>query len=216
MVRLWCILIGYFVGAISCSYIVGRINGVDIRQHGSGNLGATNTMRALGKKAGILVMLLDFAKIVIVVLLVGLLFGADYPNESFLLQTYALLGCILGHDFPFYLKFKGGKGCACLVGYIVFFHPFEALFLAVIFIGLYFLTHYVSLCTMSLYASFLVVVIIWGQTGTLGLGHNQLIEVYAIYVLLLVITLLKHTSNIKRMVKGEENKTYLKKKKNKM
>ena len=213
MVRLFCFLIGYFVGMISSSYIVGKINGIDIRQHGSGNLGATNTMRALGKKAGLTVMFLDFAKIILIVLLVRMLFGSAMPDDRFLIQTYALLGCIFGHDFPFYLKFKGGKGCACLVGYIVIFHPVQAIALTVIFISVFLVTHYVSLCTMVLYATFLISVIIFGQLGLLELTTEHLLEVYIIYIILFIITLLKHRSNIKRIIAGNENKTYLKKKK---
>jgi len=213
MIRLLCFLIGYLVGMISSSYIVGKINGIDIRQHGSGNLGATNTMRALGKKAGLTVMLLDFAKIILIVLLVRALFSSAMPDDRFLLQTYALLGCIFGHDFPFYLKFKGGKGCACLGGYILFFHPVQAIALAAIFISVFLITHYVSLCTMVLYATFLISVIIFGQLGRLEIISEHLIEVYIIYIILFIITLLKHHSNIKRIINANENKTYLKKKK---
>lgn len=212
MVRIYCFLIGYFIGVISFAYIIGKIKGENIQQKGSGNLGATNTMRVLGKKAGFVVMFLDFLKIAIAITLVNLLFGESFHNEIFLLHTYALAGGILGHDFPFYLKFKGGKGCACLSGYIIFFHPILAIFLATAFFLILHITHYMSVCTMSLYAFFGAIVIFCGQKGMLGLEHGQLVEVYLIYILLFVITLIKHTSNIKRIIKNEENKTYLIKK----
>lgn len=212
MTRLFCLLIGYFIGTISSAFIIGKLNGVDVRQHGSGNLGATNTMRTLGKKAGVTVMLLDFAKVILAVLLVRLLFGSAFPNDRFLLQTYTLLGCILGHDFPFYLKFKGGKGCACMGGYIIFFHPIQAIVHAAIFIMIYFLTHYVSLCTMFLYFTFFISVIILGSNQILEISSEHLIEVNIIYAVLLIITLLKHKSNIQRIIDHTENKTYLKKK----
>ena len=212
MVRLLCFLIGYLVGMISSSYIVGKINGIDIRQHGSGNLGATNTMRALGKKAGLTVMFLDFAKIILIIILVGILFGSVMPDDRFLIQTYALLGCIFGHDFPFYLKFKGGKGCACMGGYILFFHPLQAIVHAAIFLIIYFSTHYVSLCTMCLYFTFFISVIILGSNQMLEISSEHLIEVNIIYTVLLIITLLKHKSNIQRIIEHTENKTYLKKK----
>lgn len=212
MVRLLCVLIGYFMGMISCSYIVGKIHGVDIRKHGSGNLGATNTMRALGKKAGFLVMFLDFAKVVIAVIIVRFLFPESYANEKFLVQTYTLLGCILGHDFPFYLKFKGGKGCACISGFAIFFYPFTAMILASLFAILLIITKYISLGTMFLYVSFTAVIIFWGQTGRLDLEPTQLMEVYAIYIFLIVITVIRHRTNIKRIIDGNENKTYLIKK----
>ena len=209
MIRLYCFLIGYFIGMISFSYILGRIKGVDIRKKGSGNLGATNTMRALGKKAGVMVMLLDFAKMVAAVLVVSLLFADAYANSKFLLQTYTLAGCIMGHDFPFYLKFKGGKGCACLGGFIIFLHPIIAMVLIWPYILVFCITHYMSVCTISLYITFGVTVVILGQKGMWGLESSQLIEVYVIYLLLLLITILKHISNIKRIINGQENKTYL-------
>lgn len=212
MTNIYCLLIGYFAGTISFAYILGKIKGVDIRKKGSGNLGATNTMRALGKKAGIAVMLLDFSKIIMAVVLVSILFSDAYASEKFLLQTYTLAGCILGHDFPFYLKFKGGKGCACLGGFIIFFHPFIAMVLIWLFIFVFCVTHYMSVCTMSLYAAFGATVVILGQKGMLGLAGSQLHEVYVIYLILFVITIIKHTSNIKRIVNGQENKTYLSKK----
>ncbi len=212
MARLFCLLIGYFIGTISSAFIIGKLNGIDVRQHGSGNLGATNTMRALGKKAGVAVMLLDFAKVIISILLVRLLFGATFPDDRFLIQTYTLFGCILGHDFPFYLKFKGGKGCACMGGYIICFHPIQAIVHAVIFIMTYFLTHYVSLCTMILYSTFFISVIILGSNQLLEITSEHLIEVNIIYAVLLIITILKHKSNIQRMINRTENKTYLKKK----
>lgn len=212
MTRLFCLLIGYFIGTISSAYIIGKLNGIDVRQHGSGNLGATNTMRALGKKAGVAVMLLDFAKVILAVLLVRLLFGSTFPDDRFLIQTYTLLGCILGHDFPFYLKFKGGKGCACMGGYIIFFHPIQAIVHASIFAIIYLLTHYVSLCTMFLYFTFFISVLILGSNQLLEITSEHLIEVNIIYAVLLIITILKHKTNIQRMINHTENKTYLKKK----
>ena len=212
MIRLFCVLIGYLLGMISCSYIVGKLHGVDIRKHGSGNLGATNTMRALGKKAGFLVMFLDFAKVVIAVVIVRLLFSEAYANEKFFLQSYTLLGCILGHDFPFYLKFKGGKGCACIGGFAIFFYPYVAMVLATLFAILLIITKYISLGTMFLYVSFTAVIIFCGQTGRLEADQNHLPEIYAIYLFLIVITIIRHRSNIKRIIDGNENKTYLIKK----
>ena len=110
-----CLVVGYLFGMIQTAYIYGRLHGIDIREHGSGNAGTTNTLRVLGKKAGLVVFLGDLAKTIIPVLTVGFIIRAylpDYTDYVFLLRLYTGFGAILGHNFPFYLGFKGGKGIA--------------------------------------------------------------------------------------------------------
>ena len=92
-------------------------NGIDIREHGSGNAGTTNALRTLGKKAGAVTLLGDCLKCALAILAVYLLFGRSHPQLVRLLELYAGAGCILGHNFPFYLHFKGGKGIAASVGW---------------------------------------------------------------------------------------------------
>ncbi len=113
MERIICLGIGYLFGIFQTAYIYGRIKGIDIREHGSGNAGTTNALRVLGKKAGLIVFLGDVAKTVLAVLLVRLLFGRRYGDMLPLLGMYAAAGAILGHNFPVQLGFKGGKGIAC-------------------------------------------------------------------------------------------------------
>lgn len=124
-----CLVVGYLFGMIQTAYLYGRMKGIDIREHGSGNAGTTNTLRVLGKKAGLIVFLGDLAKTIIPVLTVGFIIRAylpEYEDYVFLLRLYTGFGAILGHNFPFYLGFKGGKGIAATGGMILgFYWPFK-------------------------------------------------------------------------------------------
>lgn len=110
MERIICLVIGYAFGLVQTGYIYGRLHGTDIRKFGSGNSGSTNALRVMGKKAGAVVLLGDVAKSVLACLLVRVLFGKSQPDMVPLLVIYAGLGVVLGHNYPFYLKFKGRKG----------------------------------------------------------------------------------------------------------
>ncbi len=121
MVRIICLLIGYAFGLFQTSYIYGRTKGIDIREHGSGNAGTTNALRTLGKKAGAITLAGDCIKCILAVLTVRLIFGASHPEMLKLLTVYAAAGTILGHNFPFYLGFRGGKGIAATAGLIISF-----------------------------------------------------------------------------------------------
>ena len=132
VVRLVCLVIGYIFGTFQTAVLYGKLKGVDIRKMGSGNAGTTNTLRVLGTKAGAIVLLGDMIKCIIAVVLVTLLFGKSHSDMIYLLKIYAALGCVLGHDFPVMLKFKGGKGIACTAGYMCAMHPsFIPMFLIV-------------------------------------------------------------------------------------
>ena len=145
MERIICLLIGYACGLFQTAYIMGKIYHTDIRKQGSGNLGSTNVMRTLGKKAGALNLLCDCLKCVAAILIVRALFEDRYADILPLLSLYAAAGCILGHNFPFYLNFKGGKGIAASVGLLAAFDWRLLLICAVVFFALFFTTHYVSL-----------------------------------------------------------------------
>ena len=114
--RIVCLLIGYGFGLFQTGYFYGKRNGIDIRKHGSGNAGTTNALRTMGKKAGAITLLGDCMKAVLAILLVTLIFQKGHPEEIMLLKLYAGAGCVLGHNFPFYMNFKGGKGIAASVG----------------------------------------------------------------------------------------------------
>lgn len=120
--RIICILIGYAIGLFQTGYIYGKTQHIDIREHGSGNAGTTNTLRTLGFKAGAITFAGDCGKAILAIFISWLIFHAQYPEGIKLLGMYAGLGAVLGHNYPFYMKFKGGKGIACTTGVILAFH----------------------------------------------------------------------------------------------
>ena len=120
VIRIICLVVGYAFGSIQSAYFYGKMTkGIDIREHGSGNAGTTNTIRVLGTKAGVIVLLADAFKCIIPMLIMGLVFGKAYPDLACLFKSWTFLGCVLGHDYPFYMNFRGGKGVACLAGFAI-------------------------------------------------------------------------------------------------
>ena len=205
MIRLVCVAIGYVFGLFQTGYIYGELKGTDIRQHGSGNAGATNALRTLGWKAGLITLLGDCFKCVFAVLLVRALFAGRYPDENMgvLLGMYAALGVILGHNFPFYLKFKGGKGIAATAGLYLSLDPVMTLVAVVLFGGAVGATRYVSLL-VSIWLP--VGTILFGQQGKWGLSQGHLYELYAITIFLCLMAIFRHRKNIGRLMKGTESK----------
>ncbi len=212
MERLYCLLIGYLFGLFQTAYIYGRMNGIDIRDHGSGNAGTTNTLRILGKKAGVLVLIGDITKTILAISVARVLFGESRPEMIYLLSLYAAAGAILGHNFPFYLNFKGGKGIAATAGLLLSFHWLFTMIAVPLFFGTFFLTHYVSLGSLLVYAGFLIEIVVLGQNGFFQMTQAHLNEMYLLALFLTVMAYAKHRTNIVRLVKGEERKTYLTKK----
>jgi glycerol-3-phosphate acyltransferase PlsY len=207
-----CVLIGYICGCFQTSYIYGRLHGIDIRQYGSGNAGTTNSLRVLGKKAGAIVLLCDILKTGLAMTIVRVAFKSSYGDISYLLALYAAAGAILGHNFPFYLGFKGGKGIACTAGLIIFFHPYMIIPQIITFFGTFLLTHYVSLGSLLVQIVLIAEMIILGQTGVLGMSQTALNELYIVTVLLAILAFWGHRANIGRLIHGNERKTYLSKK----
>ena len=212
MERLVCVVIGYAFGLFQTSFIYGKMNGIDIRDHGSGNAGTTNALRVLGKKAGAIVLVGDMIKCILAIVICYLLFGRNNPKMGYLYKLYAALGAILGHNFPFYLHFKGGKGIAATAGFIAAFHPSFIPVGLLLFFGTFFLTHYVSLGSLLVYAGVMVQMVISGELGLFHTSRPILIEMYIITAFLMAMAYYKHKDNIVRLIKGNERKTYLTKK----
>lgn len=210
MERLICLVLGYVFGCFQTAYIMGKIHGIDIRDYGSGNAGTTNTVRVLGTKAGLIVFFVDVIKCVIPVVIARFVF-ADC-DAQYLYMMYAAAGAILGHDFPFYMGFKGGKGIAATAGLIVSFHWAFIPMGIIIFGSVFLLTHYVSLGSLLIYLGFVVEMVVLGQMGIFGMDLSGRIELYVISVLLMALAYYKHRSNIGRLLNGTERKTYLTKK----
>lgn len=209
MVRVLCLLIGYTFGLFQTAYFYGKAHGIDIRRHGSGNAGTTNALRVLGTKAGLIVFAGDVLKCILAVLLTQLLFGKSHPEMIYLLKLYAAAGAILGHNFPFYLKFKGGKGIAATAGLILSFHIAFLPVGVLLFFGVFFTTHYVSLGSLLVYAGLMIQMVICGQAGLFQAPQAILYEMYAVTAVLTAMAYWKHRENIKRLLSGTERKTYL-------
>lgn len=195
MFRLICILIGYAIGCLQSAYFVGRFAGhVDLRQYGSGNLGTTNALRVLGKKAGAITFVCDILKSVAGFLLCRILF----PNIP-LAGLYGCVGVILGHDFPFYLRFKGGKGIACMIGLVLclsvttWYLPAFAFGIGIVCIAA---TRYVSLGSMSF--AVMIPIVLY------RVGYP--FEGISIAACLAALALYQHRANIARLLAGNENK----------
>jgi glycerol-3-phosphate acyltransferase PlsY len=211
--RLICIALGYAFGLFQTAFFYGKLHGIDIREHGSGNSGTTNALRVLGRKAGIIVLAGDCIKCMIPVWIVRLVFGSAHPDILYLLCLYTGTGAILGHNYPFYLKFRGGKGIAATAGLVLSFHPYFIIVGLIMFFGAFFTTHYVSLGSLMVYAGFLIQMIYCGMTGFFDpMPQAQLYEMYAITLFLTIMAYWKHRENIVRLIHGNERKTYLTKK----
>ena len=181
MERLVCVAIGYLFGLFQTAYIYGKLHGIDIRNYGSGNAGTTNTLRVLGTKAGLIVLAGDILKCILAIAAVRLLFaGGVHEDMYYLLAMYAALGAILGHDYPFYLGFKGGKGIAATAGLILAIHPAFIPMGVILFFGTFLLTHYVYLGSLLVYAGFLIEMVIMGQMDLFSMPVEHRIEMYGV------------------------------------
>lgn len=210
MERVICLAIGYVCGLLQTGYLIGKINHIDIRKEGSGNAGSTNALRVMGWKAGLLTFAGDVLKCVIAILIVRYLF----EDSEFvpLLAMYAGAGATLGHNFPFYLKFKGGKGIAVLAGLVISTKvwmspiPLAAFLIAVIF------TRYVSLGSLLAYTMFFLEVVTCGELGCFGMEAAYRYELYILLFALTVLVWYRHKANIGRLLSGTENRFGSKKK----
>lgn len=207
MERLVCVAIGYVFGLFQTGYIYGKLHHVDIRQHGSGNAGTTNALRTLGWKAGLITFLGDAFKCIFAVLAARLLFGNSHPDILPVLAMYAGMGAVLGHNYPFYLKFKGGKGIAATAGLLAStVNIWMVLICLVVFVGTVAVTRYVSLGSLFVVIIYLAEVVLYGQAGGFGVEAPYVYEMYAVAAFLMLSAFYKHRENIKRLLSGTENK----------
>ena len=205
MLRILLLIIGYFIGNIETGYIFGKIHKMDIRNYGSGNAGATNTLRVLGAKAGLVVFLGDFCKSLIPCLVVRFIFR-DNISLSYIYMLYIGFGVVLGHNFPFYLGFKGGKGVASTAGIILALDIRIAVVCLIVFIITVAITRYVSL------GSIFVMIILIGMSHFLvkfsyGFGEGASpMEFRLLTAAVGLLSIFMHRANIKRLLGGTENK----------
>lgn len=200
MKELLLIIIAYLIGSVPTALIISRkYFGIDIRDYGSGNMGATNAFRILGPKFGIIIMVLDIIK---GMLAVGLFYFLPEYLSNELLRTNFMIGlglsAVLGHIFPIFANFKGGKGVATILGMLIAIQPVVALCCLAVFAIVLFFTRYVSLSSI-LAAIMLPVSVLW-----IWNEHEILYRVFALLVALMVV--LTHQKNISRLIKGHESR----------
>ena len=206
------VLIGYVLGLFETGYIFGKLKNVDIRQHGSGNAGSTNALRVFGLKGGLITFAGDLSKSLLAVFLVWLLYRNTCPDSILLLMMYGGLGAIIGHNFPFYLGFNGGKGIACTAGFILAIFPgiapiaFGAFFIVV------FVTRFVSLGSLVAVSLAFLQFVLFVNMGWIKVHPQDMAEAYLIMIIILALAFIRHRSNIVKLIKGTENKIGAKKK----
>ncbi|MGC8790845.1 MAG: glycerol-3-phosphate 1-O-acyltransferase PlsY [Desulfurella sp.] len=183
----------FLIGSIPSGYLIGKTKGVDLKSTGSGNIGASNAYRVLGKKEALLTLLFDMAKGFIVVICVKNLPFAQNLKEF--LIPIAIVFVVLGHDFSIFLKFKGGKGVATTYGSILIYSNYAYIGLLLWLIILK-ITKYASLASLLSFSITVLLVLIFETS----------IKVKITFLILLCLMIIRHFSNIKRILEGKEHK----------
>ena len=192
MIIILFIMLSYIMGSIPFGYIVGKhFKGIDIREHGSGNIGVANVLRVLGIKCALLVLIGDCLKGIAPLALVSLL-----KIES--IGFYLIIGtaAIIGHNWSVFLKFKGGKGIATTYGVVLFFYPYIAIISALIWLIIVIFTKFAAL------GSLLSILIMF----LLSFLFITPVEFKIFIIIILIFAIIRHYSNIKRLIKREEHK----------
>ena len=204
-----CLILGYFVGAIiQTGFWIGKFNHIDIRDYGSGNAGTTNTMRTLGKKAGMLTYFMDAFKSCLVAIIIHFIYGNNSGVSEMLLILYGGFGVVLGHNFPFYMQFKGGKGIAASGGMIVGLWDWRlVVILLAAFIISVVVTRYVSVGSLTIMIGFFILYTIFAIHGDYNFTSNaKMIEGIVLAGVIAGMAVIRHLPNIKRLIAGTENK----------
>ena len=206
MVLLLIIFLAYLLGSIPTAVWVGRkFHGIDVREHGSKNAGATNTFRVLGRKSGWFVLIIDVLKGLFAAIL-PLLFKTEYAdNQLLFFQLSTSFVCIIGHVYPVFAQFRGGKGVATALGIIIGLNPFSAGISLLIFLIVFLASRYVSLGAIitSIAYPFISYFVVKEDAKSM----------IVFTVLLGALIVLSHRKNIKRLINGEESRMNLSKRK---
>lgn len=195
IIRISLLIIGYLFGLIQNGYYYSKSKGIDITHKGSGNVGATNVLRSIGVKTGVIVFILDMLKGLVPCLVVKLLFNTSGAADIYVL--YIGFGVLLGHCFPAQLGFKGGKGISSAFGMILVYDYRIALIILAVFLILVVITKYVSLGSSAAAIVFPVASILIKKPAT---------EEIVLILIMIAIVLYRHSSNIKRLFNRTENK----------
>lgn len=198
-----------FCGSLPFGYLAGKLKGIDIRQHGSGNIGATNVLRVLGKGIGIPVFILDMLKGLLPTLLAGYVMnrlGAG-ENVAALVSVLAAAASVLGHNYTFWLGFKGGKGIATSTGALLGLAPLALLIVLLVWIVVFYSTRYVALA--SIVAAMALPIAMAGLMTWQGTWNQVLL---GFGIVMGVLAVVRHRANIQRLLSGTENRFEKKKK----
>ncbi|MBA2270573.1 MAG: glycerol-3-phosphate 1-O-acyltransferase PlsY [Chthoniobacterales bacterium] len=198
---LFIAVLSYLIGSIPFGYLAGRLAGIDIRKHGSGNIGATNVLRVLGKKWGYGVFFADAFKGFFAVRL-ALFIASRVPETASYTEFYAILAaaiCVAGHSFPVWLRFKGGKGVATSAGALFGVVPIAAFAIFIVWVIVFEITRYVSLASIMAASALpiAVAVLVW-----MNRTEGMVLFYFSLAMTLLVVW--RHRSNICRLLKGTE------------
>jgi acyl phosphate:glycerol-3-phosphate acyltransferase len=201
MVLLFSIVgMAYLLGSIPCGYIAGRLAGIDVREHGSGNIGATNVLRVLGKPWGFAVFFADALKGLVAVRL-AFIMVAGRPEAQAYADSYAILAaaaCVVGHSFPVWLKFKGGKGVATSAGALFGVEPIAAFSIFLVWVVVFLITRYVSVASILAATALPIVVAMLSKT------HGPVVFYFSLAMTVLVVW--RHRSNMSRLLNGTEQR----------
>ena len=205
MERAVCLIMGYVFGLFQTGYLYSRSKHMDIRNYGSGNSGSTNVLRVMGKKAGLVVFLGDAGKMILACLLTRFLFRA-HPEQMYVYLLYTGFGVILGHNFPFYMGFKGGKGIAASAGLLASTDWRVMLVCLVVFVAAVAITRYVSLGSILVMIFFFIGMVFCCLRGDFGIAAAYQPEFCVLAVLISLMGIWRHHANIRRLLNGTENK----------
>lgn len=193
--------VSYLIGSINFSILISKaISGKDIRESGSGNAGATNMLRTHGKKMGVITLLLDVLKGIVAIIIAGAI-ESKIGSDMGILPYIAGVCVVLGHNFPLYFGFKGGKGVATSLGVVLMLDWKIGLIIAVCAIAVMAITRYVSLGSILGGIAFVV-----GETVQMILNSNFNIVKLVCVVIIGGLLVIRHHANIKRLLNGTENK----------
>lgn len=206
MERVICLIMGYVFGLFQTGYLYSKSHGIDIRNYGSGNAGSTNILRVMGVRPGAIVFAGDAGKMILACLFTRVLFG-EQKEMIYLYLLYTGFGVILGHNYPFYMGFKGGKGIAASAGLLACVDVPVGLVCLAVFATTVFITRYVSLGSILVMITMLLGFTLRCLSGA---GYGLLPEVRMEFVIMTVLIsgmgIWRHHSNIKRLMTGTENK----------
>ena len=202
MIWLAVVFLCYLIGSFPSGYLVGKSQGIDIRQHGSGNIGATNVVRVMGKKWGYLVFFGDSLKGFIAVKL-GMLLAAGTGADTTLSGVVAGICCIIGHNYTVWLGFKGGKGIATSIGVLLAIVPMLIVVtVLLVWLGVFFIWKYVSLASICAALSLPLAVLV--LFPLVARGNYWVLLFFSLIVAALAVW--RHRSNIDRLLQGKENR----------